>query len=110
MCEGPTSLCASDVVRIARTLELDPLRFVATIEGDGPLIDGRPARVVMRQINGRCVFALRLASGQMLCGLGALGPCQHVSAPDDHRAWDQLVLARPMPLEVYLDHLLATHE
>lgn len=112
VCEGTTPLIGSDVVRISQTLELDPIHFVAAEpSADGALIAGRPMRIVMRQAQGRCVFALAQKSGAVICGLGALGPCAARSHdplwPERIAAWNRLVVDRPKPLEVFLDHLLA---
>jgi hypothetical protein len=71
----------ADIVRIARTLALEPWHFTQTApaaadDPTGILLDRGRRRVVLTLANAAhgCVFSIRTPSGAAYCGLGDLAP------------------------------------
>jgi len=84
-CEREVDLDYADLARIATTLAIAPLSFVALTGATAlrPTLDlaGQSAGLTLRRHDGRCVFLLTLTSGRPLCGLGALAPAACRAAP-----------------------------
>ncbi|MFF3243776.1 hypothetical protein ACFYWY_08580 [Streptomyces sp. NPDC002870] len=78
---GARHVTGADIVRISRTLALEPWHFTQTApaaadDPTGIVIDEGRRRVNLRLANaaGGCVFSIRTSSGAGRCGLGDLAP------------------------------------
>lgn len=84
-CAREVDLEYADIDRIAKTLAIAPLTFVALTGATAlrPTLDlaGQSAGPTLRRHDGHCVFLLTLTSGRPLCGLGALAPAACLTTP-----------------------------
>jgi hypothetical protein len=78
---GAARVTGADIVRISRTLAVEPWQFTQTApaavdDPGGIVIDKGRRRVTLTLANAAhgCVFLLRTASGASCCGLGDLAP------------------------------------
>ena len=78
---GPRYVTGADLVRIARTLALEPWHFTQTApaaanDPTGVVLDNARRRVNLRVANAAhgCVFHIRTLAGTGRCGLGELAP------------------------------------
>lgn len=78
---GARYVTGADIVRISRTLALEPWHFTQTapaVAGDptGIVLDKGRRRVFLKLANATngCVFAIRTPSGATCCGLGDVAP------------------------------------
>ncbi|MFF4172325.1 YkgJ family cysteine cluster protein [Streptomyces sp. NPDC001744] len=78
---GPRLVTGADIVRIARTLALEPAHFVQTApaaadDPTGVVLDNARRRVNIRIANAAhgCVFHVRTLEGSGRCGLGEQAP------------------------------------
>ncbi|GAA3637781.1 hypothetical protein GCM10022420_008810 [Streptomyces iranensis] len=78
---GPRYVTGADLVRIARTLALEPWHFTQTApaaadDPTGVVLDNARRRVTLRVANAAhgCVFHIRTLQGTGRCGLGDLAP------------------------------------
>ncbi|GAA2328084.1 hypothetical protein GCM10010246_07840 [Streptomyces cuspidosporus] len=78
---GPRYVTGADLVRIARTLALEPWHFTQTApaaanDPTGVVLDNARRRVNLRVANAAhgCVFHIRTLEGTGRCGLGELAP------------------------------------
>ncbi|MFJ6104383.1 hypothetical protein ACIQHY_25675 [Streptomyces sp. NPDC092359] len=78
---GPRMVTGADIVRIARTLALEPAHFTQTApaaanDPTGVVLDNARRRVNLRIANAAhgCVFHVRTLEGTGRCGLGELAP------------------------------------
>ncbi|MDH6628270.1 hypothetical protein M2271_006102 [Streptomyces sp. LBL] len=78
---GSRFVTGADIVRISRTLALEPWHLTQTApaaadDPTGIVTEGSRRRVNLRLANGRygCLFLLRTAGGLGRCGLGDLAP------------------------------------
>lgn len=78
---GPRYVTGTDLVRIARTLALEPWHFTQTApaaadDPTGVVLDNARRRVNLRVANAAhgCVFHIRTLEGTGRCGLGELAP------------------------------------
>jgi hypothetical protein len=77
----PVGVTGADIVRISRTLAVEPWRFTQTApaavdEPGGIVIDKGRRRVTLTLANAAhgCVFLVKTASGASYCGLGDVAP------------------------------------
>lgn len=78
---GPRQVTGADIVRISRTLALEPWHFTETApaiadDPTGIVLDKGRRRVFLKIANATngCVFSIRTPSGARGCGLGDLAP------------------------------------
>jgi hypothetical protein len=78
---GARYITGADIIRISRTLALEPWHFTQTApagadDPTGVLVDGGRRRVNLKLANAAhgCVFLVRTLSGVGRCGLGDLAP------------------------------------
>jgi hypothetical protein len=92
---GAHHVTGADIIRISRTLILEPWHFTQTApaaadDPTGIVVDGGRRRVRLSLANAAhgCVFLVRTPSGAGRCGLGDAAPisCRHFSAGADKDA------------------------
>jgi hypothetical protein len=90
---GAAQVTGADIVRIARTLAVEPWQFtqsapVARDEPDGIVLDKGRRRVSLTLATNTdgCLFAIRTSGGVGCCGLGELAPVACRIFPADPRA------------------------
>ena len=78
---GAVNVTGADIVRISRTLALEPWHFTQAVRASaddpaGIVLDHGRRRVALTLANAAhgCVFRLRTPSGEGRCGLGELAP------------------------------------
>jgi hypothetical protein len=109
---GPVDVTGPDIVRIARTLAVEPWQFTATAPAavDDPagirLSAGR-RRVTLTLANTAhgCVFLLRAAGGTGVCGLGKVAPAACTVHPADPAAGVPAVVREPGGCDNAAGHL-----
>jgi hypothetical protein len=92
---GAAGVTGADMVRISRTLALEPWHFTQTApasvdDPSGIVLDQGRRRVKLTLANAAhgCVFLLRTASGASCCGLGDLAPTSCRTFPDSPATGD----------------------
>jgi len=112
---GARYVTGADIVRIARTLALEPWHFTQTApaaadDPTGIVVDEGRRRVNLRLANAAhgCVFLVRTLSGVGRCGLGDLAPAACRVFPADPAADAPAALREPKDsAEPELDQQLA---
>ena len=92
---GATGVTGADIVRISRTLVVEPWHFTqaapaAADDPTGVIVDDGRRRVTLKLANAAqgCVFLLRTAGGAGCCGLGDLAPVSCRVFPADPTTGD----------------------
>jgi hypothetical protein len=99
---GARLVTGADIIRISRTLALEPWHFTQTapaVAGDptGIVLDKGRRRVFLKLANAThgCVFSVRTPSGASCCGLGDIAPTSCRIFPADTK--DGAPAIRPEP-------------
>lgn len=98
---GASDVTSADIIKISRTLALEPWHFTQTSPSGaddpaGIVLDSGRRRVALGLATAAhgCVFLVRTLSGEGLCGLGELAPvsCRHGAAePEDMAHWQETI-------------------